>query len=274
MFCKNCGTKKETINDKFCKRCGCKLTSESNEIQYYTTATAVNINQNILSKSIDILKMNILNSLPLILLFILSCVLISNIESILNIPYIYIILKVIQCIAISLITMKMLLDNEEFKESIIYNNKNIVIWIATLVLSCILIEIIDGMLTTVGNSMLSNVEYYRQDTFINNFNLWMIAIEAVTVDIIVTIVTYIIVYKIISLVKCNMEVSLKEAFENFKNNISSITILLVITEIVSLFIGFFLAQKQLLNGLIGVTIVFIWIAIVTIISYLNVENRM
>lgn len=274
MFCKNCGTKKETINDKFCKRCGCKLTSESNEIQYYTTATAVNINQNILSKSIDILKMNILNSLPLILLFILSCVLISNIESILNIPYIYIILKVIQCIAISLITMKMLLDNEEFKESIIYNNKNIVIWIATLVLSCILIEIIDGMLTTVGNSMLSNVEYYRQDTFINNFNLWMIAIEAVTVDIIVTIVTYIIVYKIISLVKFNMEVSLKEAFENFKNNISSITILLVITEIVSLFIGFFLAQKQLLNGLIGVTIVFIWIAIVTIISYLNVENRM
>lgn len=277
MFCKNCGTKIENINHRFCRNCGEELINQTIEKDYIDVVTVLNQeqnqNKNILSRSIDLLKINIYKNIHLVLLAILTFIVLSNIESIQNIPYIYIIFKIIQCMVISLITMKILLSSEEFKEVINYYNKSILIWIVNLIITCVVIEIIDRILITIGNSMLNNIDYYSQGVFIDKFNFSMLFIELVTVDIIVTITTYIFTFKILNIVKNNMQISLKQAFASFKNNITNIIKLLVISEGVGFLNGLLLGSDGLITNLISLTIVFIWIAVVTSIAYLNIESN-
>lgn len=268
MFCKNCGTKKISMEQRFCRSCGVEFIRESN-MQYSFIQSE---NKTILSQSISKLKENIYTNILPILGIFLFFILLSSIENIQNIPYIYIIFKIIESVVILLVTMKILLPTNEFKNALVYHNNYIVIWIVSLISICIAVEIIDGMLTTIGNSMLNNIDYYSQQAFINKFNISMLLIEFWTVDISVTIVTYLIGFKIFNFIKNNLKVSFKEAFKNLKVNISSIITVFFITNILGFLNGYLLSSKPLIEITLGISIVFVWLSLTINIAYFNVEN--
>ena len=68
MFCNNCGTKRETIEDKFCKNCGADLIKKNNNTDYLTKSEIIDGHQNVLRQSIFILKNNIHKNIQLITL--------------------------------------------------------------------------------------------------------------------------------------------------------------------------------------------------------------
>ena len=168
--------------------------------------------------------------------------------------------------------MKALLPNYDFKYILENHNKNILTWILMLLSSIVIVEATNSILSNIGNSMLNNVSYYAQSTFISKFNLFITTVQCTSVDIIVTIAIYTIGFKVFNSIINNRNMSISEAFESLKVNVKTIAVVLLVFEVIGFFNGFLFGTNIILFNILGVIVIFLWMSLISIISYLSLEN--